>query len=81
MLSSRCNLNMNHFQTLEYSQEKTSMTERTSQEEDSKVSYHLLWTVVMWTNTEETKVLQKRGLSLGCIELEPKVRLRHSLQP
>jgi len=46
------------------------MTERTSQEEDAKVSCHLLWTVVMWINTEETKVLQKRELLLGCIELE-----------
>jgi len=70
VLSSRCGLNMKHFQTSEYSQERTSMTERTSQEEDSKVSCHLLWTVVMRTNTEETKVLQKRGLSPGCIELE-----------
>ena len=45
------------------------MTERTSQE-DSKVSCHLSWTVVIWTNTEEIKALQKRGISLRCIELE-----------
>jgi len=61
---------MKHFQTSEYSQEMTSITERTSQEEDSKVSCHLSWTVVIWTNTEEIKALQKRGISLRCIELE-----------
>jgi len=54
----------------------TSITERTSQEERSKVSCHVLWAVVLWTNTEETKVLQKRGLSLGCIELEPKKKTK-----
>jgi len=37
MLSSRYGLNMKHFQAWEYSQEVTSMTEKTSQEEDPEV--------------------------------------------
>jgi len=37
VLSSRCGLNMKHFQTLEYSQEMTLMTEKKSQEEEPEV--------------------------------------------
>jgi len=37
MLSSRCGLNMKHFQVSEYSQDMTSMSEKTSQEEDPEV--------------------------------------------
>jgi len=41
MLSWRCGLNIKHFQTLEYSQEMTLMTEKKSQEEDHEVQCHL----------------------------------------
>ena len=37
LLSSRCGLNMKLFQTLEYSQEMTLMTENKSQEEEPEV--------------------------------------------
>jgi len=37
LMSSRCVLNMKHFQTSEYSQEMTSMTEKKNQEEDPEV--------------------------------------------
>jgi len=37
VLSSRCSLNMKHFQTLEYNQEMTSMTEKKSQQEEPEV--------------------------------------------
>jgi len=36
MLSLRCNLNMKHFQTSEYSQEVTPMTGKKSSEEHSE---------------------------------------------
>jgi len=61
---------MKHFQTLEYNQEMTSMTEKKSQEEEAEVSCHLLWTNVNWRNTEEIKALQRNGLSLGSIKLK-----------
>ena len=70
MLSSRCGLNMKHFQVSEYSQDMTSMSEKTSQEEDPEVQCYLWWTVVMQTNIEETKALQRNGLSLGSMKLE-----------
>jgi len=37
LLSSRCNLNMKHFQISDYSQEMTLMTENKSQEEEPEV--------------------------------------------
>jgi len=37
LLNSRCNLNMKHFQTLDYSQEITLMTENKSHEEEPEV--------------------------------------------
>jgi len=60
---------MKHFQTLEYSQEVTLMTEKKSQEEEPEVQCHLLWTSVNWRNTEETKTLQRNGFSLGSMKL------------
>jgi len=53
------------------------MTARTSQEEDSKVSCHLLWTVVMRTNTEETSFTEKRTFA-RMHRVGTKWRRRHS---
>jgi len=48
----------------------TLMTENKSQEGEPKVWCHLLWTSVNWRNTEETKVLQRNGHSLGSMKLK-----------